>query len=358
MTPNLRLTSALLFLLSAVTHISIAATVACHSDGVTDVTLCLQTAINAAQTTGTSQVFLGYGTYLISAPITIPQGVQLIGLGRGDQNFVGTVIRASGSFPIHGTVIAMGSPGASNTGVVVRNLTIDGEGRADYGLQNVNSGALSYAQDILVVNIVKAGLDVEGPGASGSGPFLDLEIYPLNSGSTSTNCILVHNVPHFLGVKGATCNGGGYKTRPAVAVQADGDGIYSDFHVESFATAVNLGSSTSPADGIIWTNGQFGPNVDTGITISPSVLNQNLSLFGFSCYSCSNVIRDLVMGNAIYYAIGFYLEGNGPVATRKIWTSDSGTANHLGYDQSSSAVAKPHSQLRVSTYGPVSEGHH
>jgi hypothetical protein len=348
------------FLIATMTRTSSAA-VECVADGTTDVTECLQNALDAAHANGSLQVNLSNGSYLINGSITIPDGVQFIGKGRGDQGYIGTVLVAGETFPLHGTMVQMGTPGMQNFGVVIKGMTLDGKGRPDYLLENLNAGARSRGEDLLLVNFLAAGLHVDGSGATGSGPFQDLEIYPLDYSTAATNCILVQNVPHFLGVESATCNGGnGLGMRPAVALQADGDGVYSDFHVESFVTAYQFGSATHPADGIIARNGQFGPNVDTGVTITSSTANQNISLFGISCYSCSLTLNDLVTGNAHYWAIGYYLEGAGlPISNRKIFSSDAGTANNLG-GQSAAVVAgsvihpntttaKPQSRLRFSS---------
>src|ERR1700742_3196442 len=120
----LRLSLSLL-IATAASNLSWAAVVDCRGDGTTDVTVCLQNAANSAAN-GKLQVLLGYGTYLISATIIVPNGVQFIGIGRGDQNFVGTVLRASNSFPLHGTMVSMAYPGVNNVHVVVKGMTIDG----------------------------------------------------------------------------------------------------------------------------------------------------------------------------------------------------------------------------------------
>ena len=309
------------------------ATANCNTDGTTDVTACLQDALNTTQKHGDSQLFLKNGTYLVSQQITVPNKMQMIGTGRGDKSLIGTIIAASASFPIHGTVIQMGGGGELNFGVQVKSLTIDGGNRADFGLQNLYSMEQSYGQDLLIENFLKAGLDVEGSAAQNSGPFRDLEIYP-GSGPTitsDTRCIIVQNVISFRGIEGVTCNAGTtYLTRPAIALQIDGQGTYSSIHVEHFATAVQLGSNVNPADGLVFMNGQFGPDVDTGITIAVATPDQNLSLFGVSCYSCGQVLNDQVTGRATSWALGYYLMGNGAGNSKKVLTSDQGLANKLG----------------------------
>ena len=310
------------------------ATSTCAADGKTDVTACLQNALTWGQQHGDAQLFLQKGTYLVSKGIVIPDRMELIGTGRGDANYIGTVIQASYSiFPLHGTVITMGVSGQMNFGVQVKNLTIDGGDRADFGLQNLYSMELSYGEDLLIVNYLKAGLDIETSSAQNSGPFRNLEIYPLTNGTTDTRCIIVQNVIAFRGIEGVTCNAGGYITRPAIALQLDGAGSYSSFHVEHFTTAVQLGSTVTPADGLIFMNGQFGPDVDTGVVIAPETPDQNLSIFGVSCYSCTNVLNDQITARSITHAVGFYLMGNGAGNSPRVLTSDQSTIDRLGYSE-------------------------
>jgi Pectate lyase superfamily protein len=302
-----------------------AASAACRADGITDTTTCLQSALLTAQRSGDSQVFLSKGTYLVSRAIYVPSKVQLIGIGRGDRNLIGTVIAASNSFPLHGAVIKMGMDGTMNFDVQVKNLTVNGGHRADFGLQNRYSMELSYGEDLLITDFLKAGLDVEGSAAQNSGPFRNLEIYP-GSGYTvtrETNCIIVRNVIAFRGIQGVTCNAGSnYLTRPEVALQLDGAGTYSSLHVEHFGTAVHLGSDVNSADGLIVMGGQFGPDVDTGIVIDRMARSQNLSFFGLSCTNCAAVLNDEITSHTVRWDVGWYLMGNGAGADKKILTSD------------------------------------
>jgi hypothetical protein len=261
----------------------------------------------------------------VSRSIYVPSKVQLIGIGRGDRGLIGTVIAASNSFPLHGAVIKMGMDGTMNFGVQVKNLTINGGYRADVGLQNRYSMELSYGEDLLITDFLKAGLDVEGSAAQNSGPFRNLEIYP-GAGYTvtrETNCIIVRNVIAFRGIQGVTCNAGSnYLTRPEVALQLDGAGTYSSLHVEHFGTAVHLGSNVTSADGLIVMGGQFGPDVDTGIVIDRMARSQNLSFFGLSCTSCAAVLNDEITSHTVRWDVGWYLMGNGAGADKKILTSD------------------------------------
>jgi Pectate lyase superfamily protein len=325
-----------LFLLGSVTGTSYSATTSCRADGLTDVTSCLQNALLAAQQSGDAQLFLSKGTYSVSATIVVPSKVQLIGTGRGDKNLIGTVIAASASFPLHGVVVQMGVAGAANFAVQVKNLTIDGGRRADYGLQNKSSMELSYGEDLLISNFLKAGLDIESSAAQNSGPFRNLEIYP-GSGptvTTDTRCIIVRNVIAFRGIQGVTCNASEqYLTRPEIALQLDGAGVYSSIHVEHFGTAVHLGSDVNSADGLVFMNGEFGPDVDSGIVIDKLATSQNLSFFGVSCDTCSAVLNDQITGRTARWALGSYLMGNGAGDDKKVLSTDHGIVDKVGVFQ-------------------------
>jgi Pectate lyase superfamily protein len=296
-----------LFLLGSVTGTSYSATTSCRADGLTDVTSCLQNALLAAQQSGDAQLFLSKGTYSVSATIVVPSKVQLIGTGRGDKNLIGTVIAASASFPLHGVVVQMGVAGAANFAVQVKNLTIDGGRRADYGLQNKSSMELSYGEDLLISNFLKAGLDIESSAAQNSGPFRNLEIYP-GSGptvTTDTRCIIVRNVIAFRGIQGVTCNASEqYLTRPE-----------------------------NSADGLVFMNGEFGPDVDSGIVIDKLATSQNLSFFGVSCDTCSTVLNDQITGRTARWALGSYLMGNGAGDDKKVFSTDHGIVDKVGVFQ-------------------------
>jgi hypothetical protein len=360
MTYRAHLTQSVVILALISAHRSHAA-VECVADGVTDVGACLQAAIDKAQSSGHMQVALGNGTYLINSPLTVPSGVQLLGKGRGDAGYIGTVLRVGTAFPLNAAVVEMGTAGTQNVGVLVKGMTIDGQGRAAYALEDLYSGDRSRGEDLSLFNFTIAGLHVEGTGASGAGPFKDLEIYPLEFATVTTNCILVHSVPVFLGVDGATCNAGNSSgLRPNVAVQMDGNGVYSDIHVESYVMGYQLGSATTAVDGIVVRNGQLGPRVDTGLTITSLAANQDIALFGISCYSCSVTLNDLVTGNSQYWPVGWYLEGSGmPLSNRRVFSSNAGTANNLGDHpvasvknspmllRPNSNTARPYSHLRA-----------
>ena len=87
--------------------------------GVADSTAGLQAVINSLTSGGT--VFMAAGTYLISAPLTLPATVSLLGVGgdvaRGPGNYSGTIIYRPGA---NSTMVSVTGNGASITGIAFR----------------------------------------------------------------------------------------------------------------------------------------------------------------------------------------------------------------------------------------------
>jgi hypothetical protein len=282
---------------------------------------------------GDGEVSLTQGTYTIDSPLVIPNKIEVTGEGRGDVELTGTTIRASPSFPVGQPLVLLGPAPGPNFGVRIQNLTLDCNGRAGVGLQNFFSEELSYGKDLLITNCGSIGLDVETGGAQNSGPFQNLEIYP-GSGpivNTATTCVKIVNVIAFRGVTGLTCNAGSfYSSRPDVAMQIDGGAFYQDIHVEHFTTGIALGSSVTSADSTHIVNTQFGPDVATGILIQQGFHNQNLAIIGASCFGCSSLLLDQIMGNNITEtSLGWYLIGNGADGGKTIFSSQYGLAQQI-----------------------------
>lgn len=211
------------------------------------------------------KVTLGRGTWLTSAPITIPTKSQLEGSGRGDPGFSGTVIQAAASFPTNAAVIEMGNA-ATSMGVRIENLTIDCNNIAGcIGLQNIRSQEQSGARHLLIQNITGVGLDVEGSAAQNSGPFEDLEF----SGGTDFNvtpyslCARVINVPAFRGIHGATCNFNNYEVHPVIGIQMDSTGTLNDVHIEGTNIGIAVGVSALGTGAMLQNIYGGGPNIHT-----------------------------------------------------------------------------------------------
>ena len=321
------------FLVASFPSSAFSATATCRSDGKTDVTSCLQAALISANQHGDTQLYLQHGRYLVSLPIVIPDRTQLIGVGPGDGTTAGTAIAASNTFPLHGVVVMMGWQNKTNFGVQVTNLTIDGGNRADFNLQNLFSMEQSYGAHLTLVNYLHAGLDIETSSAQNSGPFVDLLVTPGTGATvtTDTNCVIVRDVIAFRGISGLSCDAGtGYATRPAVALELDGQGTFTGLHVAHFATAAVLGSTATSADGMVVMNANFGPDVDTGIMIDGQNPDQNLSIFGVSCSSCLTVLNDTITLRTSSASVGWYLMGNGSGPYKKILSSDQSITDILG----------------------------
>ena len=298
-------------------------------DGVTDDLPAINNAFAAAAKTG-QRILFPAGTYAVSNTVLIPDKTQIYGMGRGDAGFVNTVIKALPSFPSGGTLVQMGPAPGPDFGVQITNLTIDGSAVAGTCLSNTYAEELSYGKDLLLTNCGKAGLLISSGAAQNSGPFENLEIYPGSGAAVNTNtvCIQVSGVVAFRGIQGVTCNAGSfYSSRPAVGLALDGEGYYADIHVEHVTTAISLGSSTNSADGMTVANGQFGPDVVTGVAITaqPGINNQNITVLGMSCFGCTSLLTDAELGtNITDESLGWYMIGNGAGGGKPMLSGNNG----------------------------------
>lgn len=284
-------------------------------DGVTDNLAAINRAFTAVSGTG-QRILFPAGTYGVSGTVIIPNKTVIVGVGRGDAGSANTVIKALSTFPTGGVLMQMGSAPGPNFGVRVENLTIDGSSIAGTCLSNQYSEELSAGRDLLITACGSIGLQVATGAAQNSGPFENLEIYPGSGSTVNANsvCIQVRNVVAFRGIRGVTCNAGSnYSVRPNVAIDIDGAGTYSDFHVEHFKTAVSLGSSVTSADSMVFADAQFGPDVDVGLAITGNgVANQNLTVLGLSCNGCISLLTDAIMSKTIASpTLGWYMIGDG-----------------------------------------------
>lgn len=258
------------------------------------------------------------GTYGIRGTLTIPNKTQILGVGRGDPG-INTVIKALPGFPSNAPLVRMGDINPS-FGVRIENLTLDGSGIAPVCLENRNSEELSAGRDLLLLHCTSAPLYIAGSGAQNSGPFTDLEIYPTAT-RADTVCVRIDNVISFRGIQGLTCNAGPGKLRPEVALHLTGGSRYSDIHVEHFATAFSLGDSAQTADGMTIINAEFGPAVDTGVSINARPGNQNITVMGLSCVGCKMLLADHMSGKMDNHSsLGFYALGDGPPHQQPVLT--------------------------------------
>lgn len=295
-------------------------------DGVTDDLPAIERALAAVRGKGQRLLFPA-GTYGISRTLVIPTETQIMGVGRGDPGAANTVIKALPSFPRGGTVVEMGTAPGPNFGVHVENMTIHGSSIAGTCLANYYSQEQSFGRNLMLAECGSVGLVVTAAGQN-SGPFENLEIYPAPNGTTNANtlCVRVTSVGAFRGIRGLTCNAGSYySSRPLVAMAIDGTGVYQDIHIEHFGTAVVLGSRANPADGLIFADGAFGPDVTTGLKIAALENNQNITLLGLTCSSCATLLSDTMNGTKISdSSLGWYLLGNGPAHRKATWCSNYG----------------------------------
>ncbi len=317
-------------------------------DGVSDDLPAINNAFAAVATTG-QRILFPAGTYGVSGTVLVPNKAQIYGMGRGDANFVNTVIKALSSFPQGGTLVQMGPAPGPDFGVQVSNMTLDGSGIAGVCLSNTYSEELSYGKDLLLTNCGTAGLLVSSGAAQNSGPFENLEIYPGSGPTVNTNtvCVRVTGVVAFRGIQGVTCNAGSYySSRPAIGLALDGGGYYANIHVEHAATGISIGSANNSADSMTVVNGQFGPDVVTGIAITAplGINNQNLGVFGMSCFGCTSLLTDAEMGTNISdESVGWYMIGNGAGGGKPMLSGNNG----LG-----SRIYGPFYSFGTSSFGP------
>jgi hypothetical protein len=305
-----------------------------RGDGVTDDLPAIYRAFASLGHKGHRVLFPG-GTYGISGTVVIPSKTQIFGVGRGDPGFANTVIKALPAFPPGAAMVQMGAAPGPAFGIQIENMTIDGSLLAGTCLLNNYSQEQSFGRNLILGNCSSAGLRVSGGAAMNSGPFDNLEILPGVGPATNVNtlCVEVSSVGSFRGIRGLTCNAGDYyASRPAVAMKLDGTGVYQDIHVEHFATAVTLGSTSDSADTLIFADGTFGPDVTTGLVITapPGVNNQNLTILGISCGTCKTLLRDDMTGTHISdSSVGWYLLGNGPGKYKAILSSNGGIGGQV-----------------------------
>ncbi len=318
-------------------------------DGVTDDLPAIHRAFAAVAGQGQRLLFPA-GTYMVSGTVMVPNKTQIYGSGRGDANGANTVIKALPRFQSGGTLLQMGPAPGPDFGIQVENLTLDRSSVAGVCLSNQFAEEQSYGKNLLLTNCGSIGLSISTTGVQNSGPFENLEIYP-GSGSTvnaSSMCIQVTGSISFRGITGVTCNAGTtYSVRPSVAIALDGDGQFSDIHIEHFTTGILLGNNGASADGITVMNVEFGPDVVTGVQIAtpPNGLNnQNLAIFGLKCVGCTNLLSDAELGiNDNSSTVGWYMIGNGGGASRSMSSSNFGVG---------SKVAGPFFAFGNSSFGP------
>lgn len=308
-------------------------------NGVTDDLPAIHRALETAAHAG-GRILFPAGTYGVSATLVIPTKTQIFGVGRGDPAFantgsINTVVKALPNFPRGAALVQMGASPAPDFGVQIENMTLDGSSIAGTCLLNLYSEEQSFGRNLVLANCTEAGLRVAGSGAQNSGPYENLEILPgAGTGSNAnTRCVEIKAVDAFRGIQGLTCNAGtDYSSRPAIAMELDGTGVYQGIHIEHFATAVVLGNASDPADTLIFAGGGFGPDVTTGLVISkrPRMNNQNLTILGISCSTCKTLLQDEITGTHISdTSLGWYLLGNGAGKNKAILSSNSGVGGQL-----------------------------
>lgn len=203
-------------------------------DGVTDDSAKIQAAINAVVARGGGNVILGPRTYAVASSLDITKShVQLIGSGGDEDHTAGVgsdfatrLLWTGGSGSTNAAVIVETTAGSThhivNSGV--RNLQIDGGGKAGYGLQvvSVNGGhfenlsIIGCATDAYHLNTLNTNQITGDFGDIQECRFIRCTFH--SSGSvngfylTGASSTFAGNVSfnHFENCTGEVVNGGGY----------------------------------------------------------------------------------------------------------------------------------------------------
>lgn len=191
-------------------------------DGVTDDTAAIQAAINAYKSTGsgaqpnkTSLIYVPPGTYLISAPINVYGGTQLVGAGRGSllqqtTGLTGQLIELTGGTDTYCNEVVIDNLGFKTSGTVwAIKATASVVGQSTFSnLVLVDCGfGLSlgiYTQSCLVENISSMGsldqllflrgnrnwvrnLDKENGSGTTTDPYILVQAHGIGAGASEGN---------------------------------------------------------------------------------------------------------------------------------------------------------------------------
>ena len=244
-----------------------AKTFGAKGDGVTDDTAALKKALATVAGQGGGYLFLPRGTYEISSTLSIPNGVQVVGLGWGnppEYGQFGTVIQASHSFP--GSAVLPGNmmltiDGLSDTyGSGASNLTVDCNNVAGCGgLYRGHANEQTYFKRITVLNFSSYGLYVCGAGengdaphvcggnsnggSQGDGPDEDLQFLTSTAANSNTLPVVLRDVMSYRGLHNVTINtSSSAPNQPSYAGWMSGIGLnVRDVHMEGPANGFLLG---------------------------------------------------------------------------------------------------------------------
>ena len=205
-------------------------------------------------------ILLPAGTITISLAWTLPNGTKLIGEGPSK-----TIIQTNSSTGItSGPMIIMGTssgslacPTAGCTGVEVQDLALSvssGSGPGLTGIQNENSGDLSFVRNVSLTNFAVYGLQISGSGAQNSGPYTDISYTTTSavSNSSATECVNISGAAT-RGIQGLTCNtvSPGGPLAAAVEIEAS-DNLLQDVAAdEGFVDGVLIGSTSTTANVVL-----------------------------------------------------------------------------------------------------------
>jgi hypothetical protein len=203
---------------------------------------------------------------IIPSTWVLPSSTRLI--GEGSNATGGTTIQAlANNFATNTPMIQFGlsSTACSSvcTAISVEDLTLDGQGQFINGIQNANSGQLSYVNNVNLYQIRDTGLQVSG-NAQDSGPYsnitFDVGSY---SGLASTVCANVNGLSGTRGIHGLSCISDTSDSSVAVYLDSSNTTI-EDVTIAGFYNGILVGSVAAAQSDILLNisgNTHYGANL-------------------------------------------------------------------------------------------------
>jgi hypothetical protein len=250
-----------------------------------------------------TKILLPSGTILISSTWVIPNLTRVFGEGNNPTD--GTTIQAcktpgcSQNFATGTPMIQFGTssgslacPASSCSGIAVQDVFLDGQGLSIVGIQNSNSGDLSYVDHVNLYHILGTALVVTGSPTQNSGPYSNIAS-SAKTGNSGTVCVKLQ-ASSTRGIHGLTCTADG---TPAAGILLDGsNNTLEDIHMEGYSDAILVGSNANAQGNVlIGVNGSDGAGQMTNVV---HICGPNLPAYGSPnplCLTTTNLVTDLAI---------------------------------------------------------------
>ena len=297
-------------------------------NGVTDDTAAINAAITAAAAANGGlggTVLLPPGTYMVSAPITLPSGVVLGGSGR-----TSTILRAMTTFSGSALVI-MGT--SLCFGTRVANMTVDCNGYAAKGITSSWLNEQSGLEHVTVQGFSTVGVDWS-TGNCQNFTVISVEIYGTNAsgiiGMRFGSGVGLARVRDCTAIPvGAT---GVAAPASSIGLQFIGGAgsAVQGIHVEGCITGIDIdgasGISVSNVSGI------GGTGIVTNIVQLENIEQDCITLFSLFNGGATYTLNDLMDNGAtaVTSDVGLYARGSGAKASQTVWNTLLYGSQHLG----------------------------